>query len=270
MSRVRTCVVTSLQWIPSPCLNAKPKLTSTVLCFTRLLCFTSTAVCFVCFTSSEHQKNSLKRHALPKDCASHQLPFVLFAFDINCSVPQDCRASHQLPFVCLFKFGWNKAHAKNANKVVPCRFENNMQKRANIPKPTVTNLENISSIPVPLLNCALSGDRTCQKKLLFRLFCMNSYGSSCLGSLSEKSCCSARSSHGCQDSLSKFLGIGSCSDPIDIHYASMLFTCARSKTFGQNIAKTWKRASKNEAFSNRQTVVSLASGLAKKHFRFKF
>ena len=67
-------------------------------------------------------------------------------------------------FVCLFKFGWNKAHAKNANKVVPCRFENNMQKRANIPKPTVTNLENISSIPVPLLNCALSGDRTCQKK----------------------------------------------------------------------------------------------------------
>jgi hypothetical protein len=39
-------------------------------------------------------------------------------------------------------------------------------KRANIPKPTVTNLENISSIPVPLLNCALSGDRTCQKKLL--------------------------------------------------------------------------------------------------------
>ena len=55
-----------------------------------------------------------------------------------------------------------------------------MQKRANIPKPTVTNLENISSIPVPLLNCALSGDRTCQKKLLFRLFCMNSYGSSCL------------------------------------------------------------------------------------------
>mgnify|MGYP006897947067 CR=1 FL=1 len=164
MSRVRTCVVTSLQWIPSPCLNAKPKLTSTVLCFTRLLCFTSTAVCFVCFTSSEHQKNSLKRHALPKDCASHQLPFVLFAFDINCSVPQDCRASHQLPFVCLFKFGWNKAHAKNANKVVPCRFENNMQKRANIPKPTVTNLENISSIPVPLLNCALSGDRTCQKK----------------------------------------------------------------------------------------------------------
>ena len=215
-------------------------------------------------------KNSLKRHALPKDCASHQLPFVLFAFDINCSVPQDCRASHQLPFVCLFKFGWNKAHAKNANKVVPCRFENNMQKRANIPKPTVTNLENISSIPVPLLNCALSGDRTCQKKLLFRLFCMNSYGSSCLGSLSEKSCCSARSSHGCQDSLSKFLGIGSCSDPIDIHYASMLFTCARSKTFGQNIAKTWKRASKNEAFSNRQTVVSFASGLAKKHFRFKF
>ena len=215
-------------------------------------------------------KKTCKRHALPKDCASHQLPFVLFAFDINCSVPQDCRASHQLPFVCLFKFGWNKAHAKNANKVVPCRFENNMQKRANIPKPTVTNLENISSIPVPLLNCALSGDRTCQKKLLFRLFCMNSYGSSCLGSLSEKSCCSARSSHGCQDSLSKFLGIGSCSDPIDIHYASMLFTCARSKTFGQNIAKTWKRASKNEAFSNRQTVVSFASGLAKKHFRFKF
>ena len=109
-------------------------------------------------------KKTCKRHALPKDCASHQLPFVLFAFDINCSVPQDCRASHQLPFVCLFKFGWNKAHAKNANKVVPCRFENNMQKRANIPKPTVTNLENISSIPVPLLNCALSGDRTCQKK----------------------------------------------------------------------------------------------------------
>ena len=43
----------------SPCLNAKPKLTSTVLCFTRLLCFTSTAVCFVCFTSSEHQKKTL-------------------------------------------------------------------------------------------------------------------------------------------------------------------------------------------------------------------
>ena len=34
----------------------KPKSTSTVLCFTWLLCFTSTAVCFVCFTSSEHQK----------------------------------------------------------------------------------------------------------------------------------------------------------------------------------------------------------------------
>ena len=127
---------------------------------------------------------------------------------------------------------------KTQIKLFHAGLKNNIQKRANIPKPTVTNLENISSIPVPLLNCALSGDRTCQKKLLFRLFCMNSYGSSCLGSLSEKSCCSARSSHGCQDSLSKFLGIGSCSDPIDIHYASMLFTCARSKTFGQNIAKT--------------------------------
>ena len=170
MSRVRTCVVTSLQWIPSPCLNAKTKININCSVLHMTVVFYINCRLFRLFHIKWTPKKTCKRHALPKDCASHQLPFVLFAFDINCSVPQDCRASHQLPFVCLFKFGWNKAHAKNANKVVPCRFENNMQKRANIPKPTVTNLENISSIPVPLLNCALSGDRTCQKKLLFRLF----------------------------------------------------------------------------------------------------
>lgn len=52
-----------------------------------------------------------------------------------------------------------------------------MQKRADIPKPTVTNLENISSIPVPLLNCALSGDRTCQKKLSVLSVCMTVHDS---------------------------------------------------------------------------------------------
>ena len=41
----------------------------------------------------------------------------------------------------------------------------NMQNVQTFPNLQLQNLENICSIPVPPLNCALSGDRTCQKKL---------------------------------------------------------------------------------------------------------
>ena len=50
----------------------------------------------------------------------------------------------------------------------------------------------------------------------------------------------------------------------------MFLTCARSKTFCQHVAKTWKWASKNEAFPYRQTIVCFAPCLTKKHFWFKF
>ena len=54
------------------------------------------------------------------------------------------------------------------------------QKRANIPKPTVTNLENISSIPVPPLKLCAVRRQDMPKKTSVSFVCMNSYGSSCL------------------------------------------------------------------------------------------
>ena len=120
----------------------------------------------------------------------------------------------------------------------------------------------------PLKLCAVRR-QDMPKKTSIPSVCMNSYGSSCLGSLKSHAARRAALT-AAKIPLASFLGIISCSDPIDIHHASILFTSARSKTFGQNITKTRKRTSKNQTLSNRQTVVSFASGLAKKHFQFKF
>ena len=72
---------------------------------------------------------------------------------------------------------------KTQIKLFHAGLKNNMQKRANIPKPTVTNLENISSIPVPPLKLRAVRRQDMPKKTSVPSVCMNSYGSSCLGSL---------------------------------------------------------------------------------------
>lgn len=147
----------------------------------------------------------------------------------------NCCASHQLPSVC-FRFDLveiKHMQNKNANTVV-CfvQVSKVMQTTQNFQKPTLTNLENVL-LPVPLLNCALSGDRT--KPL--NLPCTNSLGTSCLSSFLGDSCSATCSSHSCQDCLSKFLSVGSCLDPVHVHHTCMLHAIARSKTFRQNITK---------------------------------
>ena len=110
----------------SPCLNAKTKIQHKLFCVPHQLYWrlafvsvTSTAVCLFAFCIRRQTKTKVKQHALLNDV--HQN-----AVSVTSTAVLRFSASHQLPSVCFVCFGSveiKHMHKKNANKVVPCRFE---------------------------------------------------------------------------------------------------------------------------------------------------
>ena len=191
-------------------LNAKnQKKTSTVLCFTSTVlqfrvCFSDINCCLSVYVSLQVNINPKGKTCTPKrrasECSvSHQLPSVC----LQCFVSKPS-ASHQLPSVCFVSFCLDlveiKHMHKNANKVVSCRFENNMQNVQTFPNLQLQIYKKIAGKLCPPLDLYAVRrqdlPRKTKRKPSLSVCCMNSYGSSCSCFLSE-SCCATCSPHGC-------------------------------------------------------------------------
>ena len=196
MSRVRTYVVTSLQWIPSPCLNAnkKPKININCSVLHILLYFTSTAVCFVCFTSSEHKKklaNDMhsQKTVLHINCRLSCLRLTSTAvFHKTAVLHINCRLFVCLNLVEIKHMPKTQIKLFHAGLKIPCK---NVQTFPNLHYKSRKHLQHTCP---PLKLCAVRRQDMPQKKN-FRSVCLHEFLWKFMLQLPEKSCCSACGSH---------------------------------------------------------------------------